>query len=52
MSETRQQYPSDLTDQEWANIAHLFTQHPLGGRPPKYSRRSMLNAMFYIAKTR
>lgn len=51
MPEASQRYPSDLTDQEWEIIAHLFTKHPLGGRPPKYSRRSMLNAMFYIAKT-
>ena len=44
-------YPSDLKDEEWAVIADLFRSRPLGGRPPKYSRREILNAVFYIAKT-
>ena len=51
MLEANQQYPSDLNDQEWAIIAHLFSKNPLGGRPVKYSRRAMWNGIFYIAKT-
>ena len=46
-----QRYPSDLSDNEWALIEDLFKADPLGGRPPKYSRREILNAIFYVAKT-
>lgn len=46
-----QRYPSDLSDNEWALIEDLFKANPLGGRPPKYSRREILNAIFYVAKT-
>lgn len=51
MAKDVQQYPSDLTDEEWELIAPLFKENALGGRPPIYSRRSMLNAIFYITKT-
>lgn len=44
-------YPSDLSDKEWAFIADLVKPDPSGGRPPKYSRREILNAIFYVAKT-
>ncbi len=44
-------YPSDLSDKEWALIADFMKVDPLGGRPPKYPRREILNAIFYVAKT-
>jgi len=46
-----QRYPSDLSDNEWALIEDLMKADPLGGRPPKYPRREILNAIFYVAKT-
>jgi putative transposase len=48
---TEQRYPSDLSDKEWALIADFMKPDPAGGRPPKYSRRDILNAIFYVAKT-
>jgi transposase len=53
-TQQRKPYPTDLTDAEWAKIAHLVPKHtngsPLGGRRPKYSQREILNALFYITK--
>lgn len=42
--EERQSYPTDLTDEQWARIAHLF----LGMREYKYSKRELLNALLYV----
>ena len=43
-------YPSDLTDKEWAIIEPLVSY--LGPcRPRKYSIRDVLNAIFYLEKT-
>jgi transposase len=51
---TRQRrYPSDLTDEQWQVLAPLLpvplTQTPLGGRPEKHHRRTVLDAIFYLA---
>jgi putative transposase len=48
----RKPYPSDLTDLQWTNIAHLFEAPARGpgGRPRTYERREVVNAMFYLAK--
>jgi len=48
---TEQRYPSDLTDNEWDQLADLMKADPLGGRPPKHPRREILNAIFYVART-
>jgi transposase len=48
---TQQRYPSDLSDKEWELLADLMKADALGGRPPKYPRREILNAVFYVAKT-
>jgi putative transposase len=52
MSE-RKRYPSDLTDLQWANIAHLFSPKPRGqgGRPRTYDPRAVVNALFYLARS-
>ena len=48
----RQRYPNDLTDKEWSLIEPLFTtDRTKGGRPPKHSRREILNAIFYVLRT-
>jgi putative transposase len=45
-------YPSDLKDEEWQEIQELFTfKQSSRGRKPKYSRRIILNAIFYILRT-
>src|ERR1700685_808880 len=45
-------YPSDLSDLEWEKIESLFkVDYTKGGRPPKYNKREILNAVFYVAKT-
>lgn len=46
----RKHYPDDLTDKEWQLIELLFAT-PKGGRPPKYLRREILNAIFYVLRT-
>src|ERR1700683_78984 len=45
-------YPTDLTDRQWAVLEPLLPamlcDTPLGGRPEKHWRRTMIDAMFYI----
>jgi transposase len=43
------QYPSSLTDAEWALVADLF-DHPGPGHPPKFSRRQILDACRYVMR--
>ncbi len=48
----RKRYPGDLTDKEWNLIEPLFaTDRSKGGRPTKYTRREILNAIFYVLRT-
>ncbi len=45
-------YLSDLEDEEWQQIQERFTfKQSSRGRKPKYSRRIILNAIFYILRT-
>ena len=44
-------YPTDLTDPEWQAIRGLLPGKGKLGRPPRYERRLMLNAIFYITKS-
>ena len=45
-------YPSDLSDLEWEKIEVVFkVDYSRGGRPPKHSKREILNGIFYVAKT-
>ena len=45
-------YPTDLTDEQWAVLEPLLPTMlcgtPLGGRPEKHWRRTMIDAMFYL----
>lgn len=51
----RQRYDSDLTDEQWKLIAHLvpasLSNDTRGGRPAKYERREIVNAILYVART-
>jgi len=45
-------YPTDLTDNEWKTIQHFFNKRPhRGGRPYVYSKRGIVNAIFYILRS-
>jgi len=48
---TRQSYPTDLRDKEWALINHLVPEARPGGRPEAYPKRELLNAMFYLLRS-
>jgi transposase len=44
---TRERYPTDLTDAQWARIEHLVPPPKSGGRPATVPRREIMNAIFY-----
>src|SRR5688500_17716135 len=50
-------YPSDLTDAQWALIEPLVPAHSSrgkgtrGGRPLKYARRRIVDAILYVDRT-
>jgi putative transposase len=47
--ETR--YETDLTDAEWAKLEPLIPAPKPGGRPAKYERREIVNAILYLLRT-
>jgi transposase len=49
--DTRQPYPSDLTDREWAQVERFVPAPKPGGRPAKYQRREIVNALLYVDRT-
>lgn len=42
---------TDLTDAEWALVADLFERDGKQGVPPRYARRTMVNACCYVVRT-
>jgi transposase len=46
----RSPYPSDLKDAEWQKIAAWIPQPKPGGRPAKYTRREIVNAILYVLR--
>jgi putative transposase len=46
----RQPYPTDLTDEQWLILEPFFPTSGYG-RPPKYTKRELLNTIFYQART-
>jgi putative transposase len=48
---TRPPYPTDLTNAQWARLAPLVPAQQERGRPLKYARREILNALLYMAHT-
>lgn len=44
---TRMSYPTDLTDKQWKAISFVVPQPKTGGRPAKYARREIVNAILY-----
>lgn len=47
---TRKIYLTDLSEAEWHRLSRLVPGPKPGGRPLKYSRRSILNAIFYLVR--
>lgn len=45
-----QRYPSDVTDAEWRLLEAIF-ENEGPGRPEKYARRTLFNAMCYVVRT-
>src|SRR5579884_4088383 len=48
--DTTERYPTDLTDRQWAQLARVIPAPKPGGRPAKYSRREIVNALLYITR--
>src|SRR3954447_15530180 len=43
----RTQYPTDLTDRQWRLIEPYVPRPKPGGRPARYTRREVVNAILY-----
>ena len=44
---SRSAYASDLSDAEWVQVEEIVPKVKMGGRPAKYERREIMNAIFY-----
>lgn len=44
-------YSSDLTDAEWAVVEPELAAPSRLGRPPKWTRREIMNALFYVLRS-
>ena len=44
-------YPSTLTDKEWKLIDPWLPARSKLGRPPRYARRAILDAIFYVVRS-
>jgi transposase len=55
MSIQRQAYPSDLSDENWKHIEKYIPKSKsskvTGGRPEKYPKREILNAILYLVSS-
>jgi putative transposase len=47
----RTRYPTDLSDKEWEQLEDVVPKAKSGGRPAKYSRREIMNAIFYVVQS-
>ena len=47
---TRKSYPTDLSDAGWRRIGHWVPEPKSGGRPAKYERREIVNAILYVTR--
>ena len=48
--DTIKRYPTDLTQAEWAQVCRVIPAPKPGGRPAKYDRREIVNALLYITR--
>jgi transposase len=49
--DTREPDPSDLTDSQWAQVCRFIPAPKPGGRPAKYERREIVDALLSINRT-
>src|SRR5215831_7357853 len=49
--EDRQAYDTDLTDTEWNRLEPLVPAPKPGGRPPKHTRREIMNGICYAIRS-
>ena len=47
----RKRYPSDVSDAEWAILEPLVPAVKAGGRPAKWTRREIVNGIFYLLRS-
>jgi putative transposase len=47
----RKPYPTDLSDKEWALLEPLVPAVKSGGRPARWERREIANAIFYVVRS-
>ena len=47
----RKLYPTDLSDKAWDLIQHLVPRAKPGGRPEKYPKREIMDAIFYVLRS-
>jgi transposase len=50
MKTQRKNYPSDLSDGEWARLECYIPAAKAGGRPAKYERREIVNGILYVLR--
>lgn len=51
MKRRRRSYSTDLSDREWALVAPLVPAPKPGGRPCRWERREIVNAIFYVVRS-
>jgi putative transposase len=51
MSSSPPLYPTDLSDAEWQILEPLIPAPKSGGRPPKWSRRIILDGIVYVVRS-
>lgn len=47
----RKPYPSDLTDEQWEELAPLIPLAKLGGRPRTIDMREVINGTLYVLRS-
>ena len=47
---SQEPYPSDLTESEWEVVGPILPKPAYLGRPARYSKRDVLNGIFYITR--
>src|SRR5712691_8334079 len=48
---SREPYPSDVTDAQWAILEPLVPKASTEGRPAEIERREIINGIFYILRS-
>jgi putative transposase len=48
---TRKPYPTDLSEKEWTLLEPLVPAVLDGGRPARWERREIANAIFYVVRS-